>query len=770
MVYSPQAAAAPPEQDEGDGMEQQIETGSRKLLRRLRDSLAEDSAGQARLDHVTNIISEEMQSEVCSIYLFLDSDTLELCASKGLKKDAVHKTRMRLDEGLVGRVARDGIVVNEADAPSAKGFRFMPETGEEIFSSFCGVPIQRLGDRLGVLVVQSREARAFSEDEVYALEVVAMVLAEMTELGAFVGEGEALRALHTRPMQFRGQIGQEGVAEGHVYLHEPRVVVTNPVADDPEKEIERLREGVDRLRVSVDDMLESVGKDAVDKDHVEVLEAYRLFANSRSWMKRMEDDIAAGLSAEAAVEKEQSTARRRLGRSPDAYLRERLQDLDDLSNRLLRILTGQGGDPAAVPDDAVLVARNIGPAELLDYGRGRLNGIVLEQGSVGSHAAIIARAWVIPLIVHAGRDITLEALNGDHIMIDGDQGLVHLRPDESVITAFRDKTAMRAKAQERYADLRELPAESKDGIQVSLQMNAGLIAELPSLKGSGAEGVGLFRTELQFLARSSMPQRAELAGIYSRVLDSADGKRVVFRTLDIGSDKMLPYMKREDEPNPALGWRAIRVALDRTGVMRMQLQALIRAANGRPLTVMFPFIAQLEEFTAARQHVLDEIGRERKLGHALPEKLEIGAMLETPSLAFAPRKLFEVADFISIGGNDLKQFFFAADRENERVRKRYDTLNVSYLSFIEHITRRCDDTGTPVSFCGEDAGRPVDAMCFAAMGLRSLSMRPASIGPVKHLLRRVDLSEAREVIDRARESGDQSVRGHVMEWLQTVGT
>ncbi len=758
----------PQQQDESDGMVE-IEAGSRKLLRRLRDSLAEDTAGQARLDQVTKIISEEMQSEVCSIYLFLDSDTLELCASIGLKMDAVHKTRMRLGEGLVGRAARDGIVVNEADAPSAKGFRFMPETGEEVFSSFCGVPIQRLGDRLGVLVVQSREARAFSDDEVYALEVVAMVLAEMTELGAFVGEGEALRALHTRPMQFRGQIGQEGVAEGHVYLHEPRVVVTNPVADDPEKETERLLEAVDRLRISVDGMLESVGQDAVDKDHVEVLETYRLFANSRSWLTRMEADIAAGLSAEAAVEKEQSTARRRLGRSPDAYLRERLQDLDDLSNRLLRILTGQGGDPAAdIPGDAVLVARNIGPAELLDYGRGKLNGIVLEQGSVGSHAAIIARAWVIPLIVHAGRDITLEALNGDHITIDGDLGLVHLRPDESVISAFRDKAAMRAKAQERYADLRELPAESKDGIKVSLHMNAGLIAELPSLKGSGAVGVGLFRTELQFLARSSMPQRAELAGIYSRVLDSAGGKRVVFRTLDIGSDKMLPYMKREDEPNPALGWRAIRVALDRKGVMRMQLQALIRAANGRPLTIMFPFIAQLEEFTAARQHVLDEVERERKLGHALPENLEIGAMLETPSLAFAPRKLFELADFISIGGNDLKQFFFAADRENERVRKRYDTLNVSYLSFIEHITRRCDETGTPVSYCGEDAGRPVDAMCFAAMGLRSLSMRPASIGPVKHLIRRVDLAEAREVIDRARESGDQSVRGRVMEWLRTA--
>ncbi|NNL72348.1 MAG: phosphoenolpyruvate--protein phosphotransferase, partial [Silicimonas sp.] len=720
-----------------------------------------------RLDRIVHLIASSMQTEVCSVYLFRDAETLELCATEGLKAEAVHQTRMRLGEGLVGQVARSGRVLNSGDAPSAKGFRYMPETGEEVFSSFCGVPIQRLGDRLGVLVVQSREARAFSEDEVYALEVVAMVLAEMTELGAFVGEGEALRARHTNPGMFRGGIGQEGVAEGHVWLHEPRVVVSNPVADDPEAETTRLREAIDTLRVSVGDMLDTVSDDPGDTDHREVLQAYQMLANSRSWLKRMEEDIQAGLSAEAAVEKEQSVARQRLGQQPDPYLRERLHDLDDLSNRLLRILTGQGSDTGAqMPDDPILVARNIGPAELLEYGRGKLKGIVLEQGSVGSHAAIVARAWAIPLLVHTN-GITTEALNGDHVMVDGDQGIVHLRPDDTVVSAFRDKIAMQAKAQERYAGLRGVPAEAKCGSVVSLHMNAGLIAELPSLQNSGAEGVGLFRTELQFLARNTVPKRAELAAIYSRVLDAAGGKRVVFRTLDIGSDKVLPYMKREDEPNPALGWRAIRVGLDKVGVMRMQLQALIRAANGRPLTVMFPFIAQFEEFTAARQHLLDEIERERKLGHVLPESIEIGAMLETPSLAFAPRQFYEMADFISIGGNDLKQFFFAADRENERVRRRYDTLNVSYLTFIEQIVQRCDEMGTPVSFCGEDAGRPIEAMCFAAVGLRALSMRPASIGPVKHLIRRVDLGEVRTVIDNARDSGVQSVRGDVMEWLRT---
>jgi phosphotransferase system enzyme I (PtsP) len=741
------------------------ESESRRLLGRLREALAEELAGQDRLNRVVEIIAESMSTEVCSIYLFRDPETLELSASKGLDPAAIHMTRMRLGEGLVGRVARTAQPINTANAPAEDGFRYMPETGEERFSSFLGIPIQRLGERLGVLVVQSKEARLFSDDACYALEVVAMVLAEMTELGAFVGESESMRALHQRPEVFRGIVGQEGTAAGRVWLHEPRVVVTRPIADDPDVERERLREAVEALRLSVDDMLGRA--DTGDKEHRQVLEAYRMFANSRSWLRRMEEDIERGLSAEAAVEKEQSTTRARLSQVPDPYFRERLHDLDDLSNRLLRILTGQGRETGAeMPENPILVARNIGPGELLEYGR-KLRGVVLEEGSVGSHATVVARAWAIPLVLNATR-ITAEALNGDQILVDGDNAIVHLRPEASVLDAIQDKIAMQAEAQKRYAGLRDKPARTRCGAVIELNMNAGIMADLPSLEGSGAEGVGLFRTELQFLARSKVPRRGQLAQLYSRVLEAAHGKRVVFRTLDIGSDKVLPYMKPQDEPNPAMGWRAIRVGLDKKGVMRMQLQALIRAADGRPLTVMFPFIAQFEEFKEARQHLLDEIERERKLGHVLPESVEIGAMLETPSMAFAPRQFFEMADFVSIGGNDLKQFFFAADRENERVRRRYDTLNVSYLTLIETIVVRCMGTGTKLSFCGEDAGRPVEAVCLAAMGLRSLSMRPASIGPVKSLLRRVDLTEAKKVIDAARVSGEQSVRPAIMEWLRTA--
>jgi phosphotransferase system enzyme I (PtsP) len=743
-------------------MSDRIETESRKLLGRLRRALAEDSAGQERLDRIVELIASSMKTEVCSIYLFRDVDTLELCATEGLQAESVHKTRMRLGEGLVGRVARTRRVVNAADAPSAPGFRYMPETGEERYSSFCGVPIQRLGDALGVLVVQSKDSRAFTTDEVYALEVVAMVLAEMTELGAFVGEGAALSARHQQPVLFRGTIAQEGASAGKVYLHEPRVVVTNPISDDPDLELERLRAAVETLRVTVDDLLN--GSRAMTPDQVEIFEAYRMFANSRSWMRRMEADVTTGLSAEAAVEKEQSLARSRLGQAEDAYMRDRLHDLDDLSNRLLRILTGQGSNTGAeMPENPILIAKNIGPGELLEYGKA-LRGIVLEEGSVGSHATIVARAWAIPLVINA-KGITTEALNGDTILVDGEQGVVHLRPDDRVSAAFGEKLAMQTRAQERYASLRDLPAMGTCGTRIALHMNAGLMADLPSLPSSGAEGVGLFRTELQFLIRSQMPKRSELSALYARVIDAAHGKRVAFRTLDIGSDKVLPYMKANDEPNPAMGWRAIRVGLDKPGILRMQLQALIRAANGGPLAVMFPFITLHSEFRAAKTELDKVLAREVRLGNPLPSKLEVGAMLETPSLAYAPDAFFQEVDFISVGGNDLKQFFYAADRENELVRRRYDTLNGSFLSFLKTVVERCNEVGTPLSFCGEDAGRPLEALVLSAIGFRSLSMRPASVGPVKHLLRQVDLVAAGDAVSAALETGEQDIREVINSWL-----
>jgi phosphotransferase system, enzyme I, PtsP len=677
-------------------MPHRTESESRKLLGRLREVMAGASAGQARLDRIVKLIATaSMETEVCSIYLFRDGETLELCATEGLKAEAVHVTRMRLGEGLVGRVARRGQPINTANAPQERGFRYMPETGEEIYSSFLGVPIQRLGEKLGVLVVQSREARDFSEDEVYGLEVVAMVLAEMAELGAFVGEGAALTARHTQPVMLRGTTGQEGDGGGACLA---------PRAAGRRHESHRRRSrGRDRAAAqgggdaAADRRCHAVGTtDGDEGEQREVFETYRMFANSRSWMRRMEEDIARGLSAEAAVEKEQSQARARMEQVPDAYLRDRLHDLDDLSNRLLRILTGPGQveTGASLPADPILVARNIGRASFWNTGGGS-RGIVLEQGSVGSHAAIVARAWAIPLVIHTER-ITAEALNGDHIMVDGDQGRVHLRPDDTVVNAFRTRWRCRPRRRSAYVSLRDLPAEARAGRRVACMMNAGLMADLPSLDGSGAEGVGLFRTELQFLVRNKVPRRGELAALYARVMEAAKGKRggVPHARHRVRQGPALHEARGRAEPGAGL-------AGDPGGARQARRHADAAAGadpgrRGRPLTVMFPFVAEAEEFfdgaaassrrnraRAADGPCFAVEGRDRGDARDAEPCLRAAAVLRA-------------ADFVSIGGNDLKQFFFAADRENERVRRRYDTLAVSYLSFIGQIVERCRETGTPL--------------------------------------------------------------------------
>ncbi len=728
---------------------------SRQLLHGLLEILESIDDGQARLDRITDRITTILQTDVCSVYLLRTADSLELCATQGLNPQAVHVTRMHMGEGLVGRVAQELIPINTANAPTEPGFRYMPETGEEMYASFLGVPILQRGTSLGVLVVQSRESRRFSEAETQILKVVASALADMTELGKFVSDQYAISAPHTRPAQFQGSIGQEGIAEGQVLLHESRVVVANPITDDPEKEILRLNGALEKLRGQVDEMTATSTLNATEEQRA-IIETYRMFANSRGWVQRMEANIRSGLSAEASVEKEQSDTRTRMSRA-EPYLRDRLHDLDDLSIRLLRLLTGQARlDRQKIPRNPILVARQIGTGELIEYGA-KLKAVVLEEGSVGSHAAIIARANAIPLLVHT-EGILSEALNGDPILVDGDSGTAYLRPSQKIAITVRNKIAQRKQLELRYQGLRDLPAISRDGVTISLNINAGLLPHLPNFGRSGADGVGLFRTELKFLANNRMPRREELVEYYRLVLDSAKGCPVCFRTLDIGSDKLLRYMKRDEEPNPAMGWRAIRVGLDRPYVLKMQLQALVRAANGRPLSVMFPLVAETSEFEQARTIFLDVIGNETARNRAISSDLKIGAMLETPSLAFAPDRFFRQVDYLSIGGNDLQQFFFAADRQNELVRRRYGTLNISYLRFVRFIVERCAKFDVMLSYCGEAAGRPLEAVCLAAIGLRRLSMRALSVGSTKHLIRHSDLSAVRAVIEAAETDGTEDLR------------
>jgi phosphotransferase system, enzyme I, PtsP len=717
--------------------------GPRVLLRRLREVMAEPVSAQERLDKIVVLIAANMVAEVCSVYVLRVDSTLELYATEGLNRDAVHRTVMRSDEGLVGLVASQATAINLSNAKAHPAYSYRPETGEEIYHSYLGVPVLRAGNTLGVLVVQNRARRTYSEEEVEALQTTAMVLAEMIasgELSALAPPGAEPAA--RRSVHLTGKALSEGIALGHVVLHEPRVVVTNYIADDVPKELKHLETAVESLRTQLDELLEH-GDVVEGGEHRDVLEAYRMFAYDRGWVHKLEEAVMTGLTAEAAVERVQSDTRARMLRQTDPYLRERLHDLDDLANRLMRQLTGRDHAPSRenLPENAILVARSMGPAALLDYDRKRLRGLVLEEGGPHSHVAIIARALGIAAVGDVD-NATGIADTGDAIIVDGTSGDLHLRPLPDMEAAYAERVRLRARRQQQYQALRDIPCVTKDGEQIALLINAGLNVDLPHIADTGAAGIGLFRTELQFMVAPNFPRSSEQFTLYRSVLDSAGDKPVTFRTLDIGGDKVLPYMRNVEEENPALGWRAIRLGLDRPALLRTQLRALLRAAAGRALKIMFPMIATVDEFEQAKELVERELTHLRRHGHKLPEEVEVGSMVEVPALLYQLDELLERVDFLSVGSNDLVQFLYAADRGNPRVSNRFDPLSAPVLRALKDIADKCREHGKPVTLCGELGSQPIGAMALAAIGYRSLSLTPSAMGPVKAMLLELDCRKA----------------------------
>jgi len=732
--------------------------GPRLLLRRLREIMAEQTSAQMRLDKLVTVIASNMVAEVCSIYLRRAGKVLELFATEGLNRAAVHNTRLKEGEGLVGMVSETAEAVNLSDAPADPHFSYRPETGEDPFKSFLGVPIVRGGQVFGVLTVQNKAERIYAEEEVEALQTVAMVLAEVVAQGGFfnVAELDEPELRVDRPRKFMGDGLSEGVACGRVVLHEPRVRVERMIADNPTAELKRLEDAIGGLRESVDEMLSSSELDLTGEGR-EVIETYRLFAYDQGWRQRMRDAVRTGLTAEAAVERVQDETRLRVQRLGDPILRERAHDFDDLARRLLRHLTGEEASNRNLPANTVLIARGMGPAELLDYSRESLVGLVLEEAAATSHVAIVARSMGLPLVASLD-GIADNARAGDMIALDGEVGEVHLRPPAEIVKAFEEKRALRAQAQARFAAVRDLPAVTRDGVAVRLMMNAGLEFDMPQLAQSGADGIGLFRTELQFMIGETMPRLADQFAFYKKILDAAGDKPVVFRTLDLGGDKVLPYARWEREENPALGWRAIRIALDRPALLRYQVRALLTAGAGRTLRIMLPMISDVDEFNRARALVDREMERARLLGLVRPTQVLVGAMLEVPALAFMLPQLMRSADFVSIGSNDLLSLAFAVDRTNPRVARRYDNLNPASLTLIRLIVQSAAENSGDLSLCGEMAGRPLDAMALLGLGIRTLSMQPGQIGPIKMMIRSLHLGEVAAFVDRLCGRTDHSLR------------
>jgi phosphotransferase system, enzyme I, PtsP len=720
--------------------------GPRLLLRRLREVMSEPVSPQARLDKIVVHIAANMVAEVCSVYVLRADGSLELYATEGLNRAAVHLTTLRKGEGLVGLIAQTAEPLALADAQLHPAFMYRPETGEEIYSSFLGVPILRGGNTLGVLVVQNKARRTYPEEEIEALQTVAMLLAEMIASGqlqslAPPGKDIAFRG----PVALPGTPVADGVGLGHVVLHEPRIIVKQLVAEDIKREMERLDDAIDALRSSLDRLIENgnVGPG----EHRDVLETFRLFAHDRGWLRRLREAVAGGLTAEAAVERVQNDTRAKLQRQTEPYMRERLHDLDDLANRLLHQLTGQDFVAAheELPDNSIIIARAMGPAALLEYDRAKIRGLILEESGALSHVAIVARALGIAAVGNVPNIVDL-AQPGDAVIVDGTLGDVHLRPPPDVERSYVEKARLRARKQAQYQKLRDIPAVTKDGVAIDLHMNAGMLVDLQHVAETGALSVGLFRTEIQFMLAPRLPRMSEQESLYRTALDSVAGKPITFRTLDIGSDKVLPFMAKVEEENPALGWRAIRIGLDRPGLLRSQLRALLRAGSEREMRIMFPMIATVEEFETAKSLVENELAYLRQHGRAPPSSLKLGIMIEVPSMLWQLDDICQTVDFLSVGSNDLVQYLYAADRENERVANRFDSLSPPVLHALKLIADKAQEHGTPLTLCGEIGGKPLEAMVLLALGYRGLSMSAASIGPVKAMVLATHLAAVEELV------------------------
>jgi phosphotransferase system enzyme I (PtsP) len=745
-------------------------TPSRRLLRRLRDAMAGPGSAQAKLDAIVRLIAADMVAEVCSCYVMRPGEVLELAATEGLRPEAVHNTRLRVGEGLVGAIAATARPLALSDAQAHPDFAYRPETGEEIYHSLLGVPLLR-GRVVGVLVVQNRTQRHYSEEDTETLQTVAMVVAELAASAELIAPNElsppnwpGLSALRLDGVRFNG-----GLAKGVAVLHEPRVFIRQIVAEDPAAELRRVRAAIAAMREAIDQMLAADDVANVG-EHRDVLETYRMIAADGGWLRRITEAVQSGLTAEAAVQKVQDDNRARMAQATDPYLRDRLADLEDLGNRLQQHLAGRPltASGAALPEEFILFAREMGPAELLDYDRKRLKGLVLEEGSPTSHVAIVARALDIPVVGRVDNALAkVEA--GDLVVVDGEEAQIVLRPGDDVVSAANTRLEARAGERLRYAAVRDLPAETRDGVRVSLNINAGLLLDLPHLDEAGADGIGLFRTELLFMLREKLPNATQQAATYRRVLEQAGSRPVTFRTLDIGGDKILPYMTGTREENPAMGWRAIRISLDRPALLRQQLRAMIRAAAGLHLRAMFPMVADCAEFDQARAIFDLELARAKNLGQEPPTGVEIGVMLEVPSLFFELPQLLPKVDFVSVGTNDLVQFLYAADRNNPRLIDRYDTVSGPVLRLLRQLTAACRVHEVPLAVCGEMAGEPLAALALVGIGLRALSMSPASIGPVKAMIRSVDLAALDPLLADLDALPSRSLRGKLRDFARDHG-
>lgn len=719
------------------------------------------------LDNTVELVASEMGTDVCSIYLMDPKDhRLRLMATRGLDKAALGRVVLALGEGLTGIVVSEMRYLAVEDASTHPGFRYFPETREEQFHSYLGVPMAIRNRPVGAIVVQTREKRQYSPEEIEMLTTIAAQLVGVVENARLVNaldqgeEGQvylqevrswnAARLDDAGPMvadqRLKGNAASPGVVMGKA-LFRGSYDLRFEVRDEPHRgdqaEIARLALSIERTREDILRIQEAAEREA-DEEHALIFSSHLLLLNDPTLIHRLEAAITGGATAPRAIFRVLGEIEAQLLDVKDSYIQERVEDIRDLRSRILSHLLEEKTSLSSLGDE-VVVTVGIPPSLVVELKAQGARAIVTERGGLTSHGALLARSMGIPAVTGVP-NLVKAVRNGDTLIVDGGEGLVIARPSPATEAEYRAREARIASERARRRLERDKPAQTLDGVRVALLANIGVAADLDRAVENGAEGIGLYRTEFPFLIREDFPTREEQARIYRRAYDFFPHGPINFRVLDVGGDKLIPSLARTPEPNPGLGYRSLRLLLHHPRVLEEQVQAFLRASAGRPLGILLPMVTSIPELRQARACIRQAIdGLE---DNNLVRDPPVGVMIEVPAAVEIASLLAREASFFSIGSNDLIQFALAADRENERVAAFGDPYHPAVLGMVRRTIEAGRAAGIPVGLCGEMAADPGLAVLLVALGIDSLSISPNAIPEVKEAIRRQKIEPLRADLER----------------------
>jgi phosphoenolpyruvate-protein phosphotransferase len=738
---------------------------SLELLQRIVVDAASAHTAEEQIDRLVSQVRKAMRVQVCSLYQLADGNRLRMVANLGLVPGVTERISLPLNQGLVGRIATERMPINLAHAAEHPDYRFFPDSGEESFPAFLGAPIVHLGRAVGVIVVQDHEPRVFTADEESFLVTVAAQLAGIVpRLSSAVtrrpGDGERL---------IEGISGAPGQAIGKLHLvldRETLGLIDDPPSRGERRELTRLRSAIGTAQeeiLSARDRLDTV----VSDDALAIFDVYAQLLEDDQLTRAAEQKIVAGASAFSAVRASIDDHAAIFDSIEDEYLRARAEDVRHIGHTLLRILLGQTLKRNRGRDKLVLLGSAVSVTDIAHFEVGRIVGIICMKGSKLSHTAVLARALGIPAVVATGPIDHIH--EGDHAVVDGDQGRVLLNPEHRTIAGYESVIRETKRFDQRLAALKHLPATTTDGQRIQLLANTGLLADISPGKVRGAEGIGLYRSEIPFLTDNVFPTEAEQTAVYRRVLEAYAPLPVTMRTLDLGGDKQLPYFS-VDEDNPALGWRGIRIAMDNPTILSTQLRAMLKANAGFDnLRIMFPMVSTVGEVRTAAallDRVIEELAREGTEITRPP----LGAMIEVPGTVHLLPHLSPLIDFVSVGTNDLIQYLLAVDRSNPRVAAYYDYLHPAVIGTLANIARSVESLDLAASVCGEMATDPYAATLLVGLGFRTLSLNAYHLPKIKSLIRGVSLATCQRLAEQALQCADSAaIRQLVHDGLVAMG-